>query len=214
MQEKTTSVAPATAELSEQNTSDPLTRHYQQQPTVRENKRYCSGERNQEEVMEVDRTNIGESIQLHHKLGSHMESSRLKEKRKTKEQTTPGNGNRHGKNEQELDGTRKEGSGQTYASVGLNIHKEKAMILKYNTENTNTITLNGKDLEYVELFTYLDSILNEQGGSDADVKTKSGKASAAFLQLRNIWNSKQLSINIKIRIFNTNIKIVGSILWN
>ncbi|VDO49219.1 unnamed protein product [Schistosoma margrebowiei] len=33
-----------------------------------------------------------------------MESSRPKEERKTKEHITPGNGNRHEKNEQELDG--------------------------------------------------------------------------------------------------------------
>ncbi|VDO78940.1 unnamed protein product [Schistosoma margrebowiei] len=42
-----------------------------------------------------------------------MESSRPKEKRKIKEHITPGNGNRHEKNEHELDGTRKEGSGQS-----------------------------------------------------------------------------------------------------
>ncbi|VDP21720.1 unnamed protein product [Schistosoma margrebowiei] len=42
-----------------------------------------------------------------------MESSRPKEERKTKEHTTPGNGNRHEKNEQELDGIRKEGPGQS-----------------------------------------------------------------------------------------------------
>ncbi|VDP52735.1 unnamed protein product [Schistosoma margrebowiei] len=42
-----------------------------------------------------------------------MESSRPKEKRKTKEHITPGNGDRHEKNEQELDGIRKEGGGQS-----------------------------------------------------------------------------------------------------
>ncbi|VDP17178.1 unnamed protein product [Schistosoma margrebowiei] len=42
-----------------------------------------------------------------------MESSRPKKKRKNKEQITPGNGDRHEKNEQELDGTRKEGPGQS-----------------------------------------------------------------------------------------------------
>ncbi|VDO80932.1 unnamed protein product [Schistosoma curassoni] len=30
----------------------------------------------------------------------------------------------------------------------------------------------GKALEYVDVFTYLDSIINEQEGSDADVKTE------------------------------------------
>ncbi|VDO67952.1 unnamed protein product [Schistosoma margrebowiei] len=41
-----------------------------------------------------------------------MESSRPKEERKTKEHITPGNGDRHEKNERQLDRTGKEGPGQ------------------------------------------------------------------------------------------------------
>ncbi|VDP45256.1 unnamed protein product [Schistosoma margrebowiei] len=63
-------------------------------------------------------------------------------------------------------------------------------------------------MEDVKTFTYLGSIIDEQGGTDADVKAPIGKARAAFLQLRNIWNSKQLSTNTKVRIFNTNVKTV------
>ncbi|VDP19760.1 unnamed protein product [Schistosoma margrebowiei] len=85
---------------------------------------------------------------------------------------------------------------------------EKENILKYNTKNTNPITLDGETLEDVESFTYLGSIIDEQGGSDADVKARIGKARTEFLQLKNIWNSKQLSTNIKVRIFNTNTKAV------
>ncbi|VDO61155.1 unnamed protein product [Schistosoma margrebowiei] len=93
------------------------------------------------------------------------------------------------------------------ATVGLNIHKGKSTVLRYNTACTNPITIDG-DLEDVETFTYLGSIMDEHGGSDADVKARIGKARAAYLQLRNVWNSKQLSTNIKIRIFNTNVKTV------
>ncbi|VDO84802.1 unnamed protein product [Schistosoma margrebowiei] len=99
--------------LSTQNTSDPLAGHYQQQRTVRENKPDPSGGRNQEEALEVDRTHIEKSTQLRHKTSLHMESSRLKEERKTKKHITPGNGDGHEKNEQELDGIRKEGPGQS-----------------------------------------------------------------------------------------------------
>ncbi|VDO51548.1 unnamed protein product [Schistosoma margrebowiei] len=94
------------------------------------------------------------------------------------------------------------------AAVGLNTHKEKSKILRYNTAWTNPITIDGEDLEDVKTFTYLGSINDEQGGSDADVKARISKARAAYLQLRNIWNSKQLSTNTKIRIFNTNVKTV------
>ncbi|VDP22393.1 unnamed protein product [Schistosoma margrebowiei] len=94
------------------------------------------------------------------------------------------------------------------ASVGLSIHKGKTKVLKYNTENNNPITLDGEILDDVESFTYLGSIIDEQRGSDADVKARIGKARVAFLQLKNIWNSKQLSTNIKVGIFNTNVKAV------
>ncbi|CAH8613346.1 unnamed protein product [Schistosoma curassoni] len=94
------------------------------------------------------------------------------------------------------------------ASVGLSIHKGKTKVLKFKAENSNPITLDGETLEDVESFTYLGSIIDEQGGSDADVKARIGKARASFLHLKNIWNSKQLSTNIKVRIFNTNVKAV------
>ncbi|CAH8462687.1 unnamed protein product [Schistosoma guineensis] len=79
------------------------------------------------------------------------------------------------------------------ASVGLSIHKGKTKVLKFKAENSNPITLDGETLEDVESFTYLGSIIDEQGGSDADVKARIGKARVAFLQLKNIWNSKQMS---------------------
>ncbi|VDP24398.1 unnamed protein product [Schistosoma margrebowiei] len=72
------------------------------------------------------------------------------------------------------------------AAVGLNIHIGKSKVLRYNTACTNPITIDGEDLENVKTFTYLDSIIDEHGGSDADVKARIGKARAAYLQLRNI----------------------------
>ncbi|VDO92611.1 unnamed protein product [Schistosoma curassoni] len=94
------------------------------------------------------------------------------------------------------------------AAVGLNIHKGKSKILWYNTACTNPITIDGEALEVVKTFTYLGSIIEEHGGSDADVKARIGEARAAYLQLRNIWSSKQLLTNTKVKIFNTNVKTV------
>ncbi|VDO54319.1 unnamed protein product [Schistosoma margrebowiei] len=78
----------------------------------------------------------------------------------------------------------------TSATVGLNIHKGKSKILRYNTTCTNPITIDREDLEDVKTFTYLGSIIDEHGGSDADVKAR-----VACLQQKDIWNSKQLSVN-------------------
>ncbi|VDO22420.1 unnamed protein product [Schistosoma margrebowiei] len=83
-----------------------------------------------------------------------------------------------------------------------------ASVSAISASNSNLITLDGETLEGVQSFMYLRSIIDEQGGSDADIKAKIGKSRATFLQLKNIWNSKQLSTNIKVRIFNTNVKAV------
>ncbi|VDO58839.1 unnamed protein product [Schistosoma margrebowiei] len=94
------------------------------------------------------------------------------------------------------------------AAVGLNIHKGKSKVLRYNTACNNPITLDGEDLDDAESLTYLGSIIDEHDGSDTDVKAQIGKARAACSQLKDIWNSKQLSTNTKVRIFNTNVKTV------
>ncbi|VDO62657.1 unnamed protein product [Schistosoma margrebowiei] len=72
------------------------------------------------------------------------------------------------------------------AVLGLNIHKGKRKIIRYNKACTNPTTIDGEDLEDVKTSTYLGSIIDEQGESDADVKARIGKARAAYLQLKNI----------------------------
>ncbi|VDO95014.1 unnamed protein product, partial [Schistosoma curassoni] len=91
---------------------------------------------------------------------------------------------------------------------GLSIHKRKTKVLKFKAENSNPITLDGETLEDVESFAYLGSIVDGLEGSDADVKARIGNARVAFLQLKNMWNSKQLSTNIKVRIFNMDVQTV------
>ncbi|VDO60330.1 unnamed protein product [Schistosoma margrebowiei] len=93
-------------------------------------------------------------------------------------------------------------------SVGLNIHKGKSKILMYNTENTNLTTLDGETLEYVKRFTYLISIFDEQGGSEADVNARTGKGRSEIVQLKNMWNSKQVSANTKFLMFHRDVKRV------
>ncbi|KAH9582541.1 hypothetical protein MS3_00000381 [Schistosoma haematobium] len=100
-------------QLSTQNNSVPLAKHYQQQPTMGENKRDSSGGRNKEEALEVDRIHIEESTQLRQNSSPHMESLMSKEKRTTKEHITLRNADRHEKNEQKLDRTVKKGRRQS-----------------------------------------------------------------------------------------------------
>ncbi|CAH2277155.1 Hypothetical predicted protein [Pelobates cultripes] len=70
-------------------------------------------------------------------------------------------------------------------------------ILKTNFSKINSIPVNGSLLEEVQFITYLGSIIDQQGGTDADVKARTGKARVAFIQLKNIWVSRKLTLTTK-----------------
>ena len=63
-------------------------------------------------------------------------------------------------------------------------------------------------IEKVDHFIYLGSVVDTQGGTEADIKARIGEARVAFLQLMNIWNSNVLSLKNRIRIFDINVKAV------
>ena len=88
--------------------------------------------------------------------------------------------------------------------------------MKANTKNNNPITLNGAPLEETDSFTYLGSTINKNGGTEEDVKARIQKARVAFIMLSKIWRAKQIKINTKLRIFNSNVEAVllyGSETW-
>jgi hypothetical protein len=60
----------------------------------------------------------------------------------------------------------------------------------------------------VESLTYLGSIVDKQAGTHANVKIRVSMARAAFLQLKEVWTSRYLSTNTKIRLFNSNVKSI------
>ena len=75
-------------------------------------------------------------------------------------------------------------------STGLKINIKKTKLLKINTGNEDTITVEEKPVEAVESFTYLGSIVDQKGGTESDVKSRIGKARAAFIILKKLWQSK------------------------
>ena len=63
-------------------------------------------------------------------------------------------------------------------------------------------------MEIVESFTYFGSIIDGKWGTEADVRTRIGKARTAFANLSNVWKASKISISTKIRLFNSNVKSV------
>ena len=68
--------------------------------------------------------------------------------------------------------------------------------------------MGGKPIKEVESFVYLGSIITKQGGADEDVTSRIGKARGAFIMLKKVWTSKEISTETKMKIFNSNVKSV------
>ncbi|XP_030745176.1 uncharacterized protein LOC115874223 [Sitophilus oryzae] len=87
--------------------------------------------------------------------------------------------------------------------VGLSINIDKTKSMRINTNNNTQFNVGIKHVENVTEFTYLGSIVIANGGADADIVIR--KAQRAFGQLKSVWTSRQLSIQTKLRIVNSNV---------
>ena len=83
-----------------------------------------------------------------------------------------------------------------------------------NTSEPPVIDLNGTPLDCTSSFTYLGSIVTSEGGADKDIRARIGKARTAFLKLRHIWKTSNISKNTKIRLYNSCAAIWGGMLEN
>ncbi|VDP34648.1 unnamed protein product [Schistosoma mattheei] len=93
-------------------------------------------------------------------------------------------------------------------TVGLNINRGKSKILRYNTACNKLVTLDREDLEDVKTFTYLSSIIDEHGGSDADVNERVGSVEQE--QHIHKWRSSGTQNN-KCLLTAVYVKYFGSI---
>ena len=94
------------------------------------------------------------------------------------------------------------------AKTGLRINLRKTNLIKMNTTANTPITVGGEPITEVESFVYLVSTITKQGGTDEDVTSRIGKARGAFIMLKKVWVSKEISTETKMRIVNYNVKSV------
>ncbi|CAI5689735.1 unnamed protein product [Oreochromis niloticus] len=65
------------------------------------------------------------------------------------------------------------------------------------------IYIGTQQLEEVEKFTYLGSVISHDGDAAVDAKCRIGKAAAVFWRMNKIWSSPTISLKIKLRLFNS-----------
>ena len=104
----------------------------------------------------------------------------------------------------------------TAKQTGLLINPQKTKTMRINTTQTDKLTIRDTEVEHVEQFTYLGSIISITGGTDEDIKVRKRKAQQAFAMLKPVWRSTTLRTSTKLRLFNSNVTSVllyGSETW-
>ena len=100
--------------------------------------------------------------------------------------------------------------------VGLKINNEKTQEMRIQARDDSPIHIGDEVIQRTDHFTYLGSVVSESGGTEEDIVARIRKAQQAFATLRSVWKSRGISLNTKLRIFNSNIKSVllyGSETW-
>ena len=104
----------------------------------------------------------------------------------------------------------------TAGIFGLKINPRKTKTLRMNHRCTDYIRIEGEEVEDVESFVYLGSVLDKLGGTEVDIKRRLALARIAFTRLQNIWRSGRFSQKTKLRILNSNVLSVllyGAEMW-
>jgi len=96
------------------------------------------------------------------------------------------------------------------------MNSKKTKVMTVNVQKKANITVRGEAVEEVQSFTYLGSVVSQDGGAEADIQARLGKARNAFAKLAPIWRSSQYGKQTKIKIFSTcvlPVLLYGSECW-
>ena len=82
----------------------------------------------------------------------------------------------------------------------VNFSKTKVMVVRKGSEQIDArITIDGSNLEQVNSFSYLGSILTEEGRCEKEIKTRISIAKDSFNKIRNLVTNQSISVGLRIR---------------
>ena len=100
--------------------------------------------------------------------------------------------------------------------VGLRISFRKTEAMCVNVPSPTKIRVRGQDIPYTNKFTYLGSVLCQDGGTSVDIQSRLNEARNAFMSLRSVWRSASYSTKTKLRIYQSCVLstlLYGSECW-
>ena len=93
---------------------------------------------------------------------------------------------------------------------------KKTKVMTVNVQRPANIKVGEEPIELVKTFTYLGSVMTEEGGTEEDIKSRLGKARGVFAQLNPVWRSSQFRVDSKLKIYQScvvSVLLYGSECW-
>ena len=87
--------------------------------------------------------------------------------------------------------------------LSINVVKTKWMAVSNSGNGNGQMMMNCEQVESVEEFCYLGSILTNNVNCCKDVRTRIAKANVAFSRFNNIWRDRKLGLPIKIWLYTS-----------
>jgi hypothetical protein len=100
--------------------------------------------------------------------------------------------------------------------IGLKINTKKTEVMTFNIVNPLPVMINDQILPHTEIFTYLGSIVTNEGGVENDIKQRLTKARIAVKNLQAVWRSSQYTTRTKLKLYTSCILptlLYGSECW-
>ena len=96
------------------------------------------------------------------------------------------------------------GEGQKCGKTTSPLRKKKTKILVVdsNREDTSAFKINGEEIEEVVDVIYLGSTITNKGNSAPEIKRWLAMAREAVSKMCNIWRSRRVSLNLKLRVLH------------
>ncbi|PSN53151.1 putative uncharacterized transposon-derived protein F52C9.6 [Blattella germanica] len=96
--------------------------------------------------------------------------------------------------------------------IGLQVNMEKTKMLiqtrRNNPNNNNTQQFDQIEINVVQDFTYLGTMINNNNNEIQEIKNRLSKANRVYFALLNIFKSKEIHRKTKIRLYKTIIRAV------
>ncbi|KAI8515581.1 hypothetical protein Bbelb_063940 [Branchiostoma belcheri] len=90
--------------------------------------------------------------------------------------------------------------------VGLRVSSEKTKAMEVGNHTGQpllNIIVNNSQVEVVDQFTYLGSVISNSGEVEPDINCRVGKAASVFRRMNSIWSATTINLDTKLRLYNS-----------